>query len=319
MQRRHFLAAAPAAALAMSAFGAPVRAAGASASTGTDAGTGTDALQVTELADRLWLVTGCGGNVTVFGSTDGVLMVDGGSPAHSARLLREVERLTGSRNVHTLFNTHWHHEQTGSNEVLGRAGTRIIAHEYTRLWLTTDIDSRWQQRRFDPLPKPAQPGVTFYTTDAIDFGGERIEYGHLGQAHTDGDLYVFFRRANVLVAGDVVAVDRFPLVDPDSNGWIGGLATAAGTLAGLADERTKVIPGIGAPQDLVHVKAEAAMLDTLRQRLARLLAQGKSASEMIEARPAAEFEAEWGDPAQLIRNAYPGLAYRARELGVSIV
>lgn len=306
MQRRHFLAAAPAAALAMSTFGVPVRAAG-------------DALQVTELGDRLWLIAGCGGNVTVFGSPDGVLLVDGGSPVHSARLLREVERLTGSRSVHTLFNTHWHHEQTGSNDALGRAGTRIIAHEYTRLWLTTDIDSRWQQRRFDPLPKHAQPGVTFYTTEAMDFGGERIEYGHLGQAHTDGDLYVYFRRANVLVAGDVVAVDRFPLVDPDSNGWIGGLATAAGTLAGLADARTKIIPGIGAPQGLAHVKAEAAMLDTLRQRLSRLLAQGMSASEMIEARPAAEFEAAWGDPSQLIRNAYPGLAYRARELGVSIV
>ena len=309
MDRRRFLAAVPAAALTLSALPARSRAADAPAA----------APVVTQLADRLWLITGCGGNVTVFDSPEGVLLVDGGSPAHSPRLLREVERLTGQPSVHTLFNTHWHHAQTGSNDTLGKAGTRIIAHEYTRQWLTTDVDSAWQQQHFQPLPKHALPNATFYTQEALDFGGERIEYGPLGQAHTDGDLYVFFRGANVLVAGDVVAAGQFPLVDPDTNGWIGGLATAAGTLAGLADARTQVIPGLGAPQTLAHVQAEAAMLDTLRQRLARLLAQGQSASEMIAARPAAEFEAEWGDATQLIRNAYPGLAYRARELGVSIV
>ncbi len=307
MQRRRFLFAAPAAALAVSAIGTRVRAAAAVAP------------RVTELAPRLWLIAGYGGNVTVFDSADGVLLVDGGSPAHSAALLAEVQRLTGKPSVHTLFNTHWHHDQTGSNETLGKAGTRIIAHEYTRLWLTTDVESKWEQRVYQPLPKHALPTETFYTEGELQFGGERITYGHLGQAHTDGDLYVRFANANVLVAGDVVAVDRFPLVDPASNGWIGGLAAAAGTLAALGDERTRVVPGVGAVQGIAHVKAEQQMLDTLRERLTRLLAQGKSAGEMIAERPAAEFEAQWGDPTQLIRNAYPGLAHRARELGVSIV
>src|SRR5690606_26617608 len=169
-------------------------------------------------------VGGCGGNVTVFDSDAGVLLVDGGSPAGSAPLLREVERLTGKRTVHTLFNTHWHHDQTGSNLALGQAGTRIIAHEYTRLWLTTDVECRWEGRTYQPLPKVAQPSETFYTTGSLAFGGERIEYGHLGQAHTDGDIYVFLRDANVLVAGDVVARGSFPIIDPDSNGWVGGLA-----------------------------------------------------------------------------------------------
>jgi glyoxylase-like metal-dependent hydrolase (beta-lactamase superfamily II) len=238
---------------------------------------------------------------------------------HTARLLQEVQRLTGTTRVHTLFNSHWHHDQTGSNLALGKAGTRIIAHEYTRLWLTTDVESRWEQRTYQPVPKAALPSETFYTTGRLDFGGEQIEYGHLGQAHTDGDIYVRFRKANVLVAGDVVSVGRFPIVDPDSNGWIGGLASALETLVGLADDSTRVVPGLGAPQGLAHLKAEHAMVNTLRQRLAQLLAQGMSASEMIAAKPAAEFEAVWGDPTQFIRNAYPGMAHRARELGVSIV
>ena len=83
--------------------------------------------------------------------------------------------------------------------------------------------------------------------------------------------------------------------------------------------RIKIIPGQGPPVNLVHLKAEQAMLNTVRQRLAGLIAQGKSAAEMIAAKPAAEFEGEWGDPTLFIRNAYPGMAHRARELGVSIV
>jgi cyclase len=273
----------------------------------------------TPLGDKLWLLSGYGGNVTLFDSPDGVLLVDGGSASHSKRLLQQITHLAGTQRVHTLFNTHWHHDQVGLNATLGKAGTRIIAHEYTRLWLTTDVDSAWEQRVYQPLPKVALPNQTFYTKASIAFGGEQIDYGHLGQAHTDGDIYVFFRRANVLVAGDVVAVGRFPIIDPASNGWIGGLAMAADALMELTNESTKIVPGVGPAQTRTHLKAEQEMLNAMRLKLARLIAQGRSADEMIAARPAAEFEAAWGDPTQFIRNAYPGMAHRARDLGVSIV
>lgn len=312
MQRRQFVGAWPALLAGMGA---------ATALRGHAASHDADAVEpiVTPLGPRLWLIAGLGGNVTLFDSPEGVLLVDGGSAAHAKRMLQEIRHLTGKWQVHTLFNTHWHHDQTGLNATLGKAGTRIIAHEYTRLWLTTDVDSAWEQRVYQPLPKVALPTQTFYTTGSLSFGGEQIDYGHLGQAHTDGDIYVFFRHANVLVAGDVVSVGRFPVIDPASNGWIGGLAEAAQTLVKLADENTKVVPGAGAPQTLAHLKTEQAMLEAMRLKLARLIAQGRSADEMIAARPAAEFEAEWGDATQFIRNAYPGMANRARDLGVSIV
>ncbi|MEJ0100195.1 MAG: MBL fold metallo-hydrolase [Pseudomonadota bacterium] len=273
----------------------------------------------TQLADRLWLITGCGGNVTVFDSPEGVLLVDGGSAAQSKRLLAEVRRLTGKDRVHTLFNTHWHHDQTGSNEALGKAGARIIAHENTRLWLTTDVDSKWEQRVYQPLPEIAQPNQTFYTDGSLQFGGERIDYAYLPQAHTDGDIYVYFRNADVLVAADVAAASAFPIIDYVTNGWIGGMATATQTLLGLAGEHTRIIAGQGAPLGKAQLNAESAMLNTMKQRLSKMIAQGKGAEEMIAARPAQEFEAEWGDPALFIRNSYPGMANRARDLGVAIV
>jgi len=277
------------------------------------------AFVITPLAERLTLISGAGGNVTVLHSPAGVLLVDGGARAHSARLLQAIRRITGTATVHTLFNTHWHADQTGSNAVLGKAGTRIIAHENTRLWLGTDVESKWEQRVHAPLPPVAQPNQTFYETGSLQFGGEQIDYGYLPQAHTDGDIYVHFRNANVLVAGDVVSVGAFPIIDYCTNGWIGGMANAVQSLFELSDARTQIVPGLGLPQNRAHLQSEQAMLDTMKQRLSQLLAQGMSASEMIAAAPAREFEAQWGDPALFIANAWPGLVYRARELGVSIV
>ncbi|HTY94485.1 MAG TPA: MBL fold metallo-hydrolase [Steroidobacteraceae bacterium] len=276
-------------------------------------------LALIQLGSGLSVVTGGGGNVTVLQSPEGVLLVDGGSPERSAEVLQFIKARTGATRIHTLFNTHWHWDQTGSNRVLGPAGTRIIAHENTRLWLGTEIFSKWQNRRYPPLPRSARPTQTFYTTGTLSFGGERIDYGYLPQAHTDGDLYVFFRRANVLVAGDVVSVGSYPILDYCTNGWIGGMADATRSLLDLSDAGTRIVPGTGPPQTRADLEAEHTMLATLKLRLSQLLAKGMSAADMLAAAPSREFDARWGDPALFIANAYPGLAQRARELGVNIV
>lgn len=279
----------------------------------------TGDLVVTPITDRLLLISGGGGNVTVFDSPEGVLLVDGGSPERAADVLRLVKERTGADRIHTLFNTHWHWEQTGANRLLGPAGTRIIAHENTRLWLGAEVNCKWRKRVFEPLPREAQPNETFYTTGTLSFGGERIDYGYLLQAHTDGDIYVYFRNANVLVAGDVVSVGAYPILDYSTGGWIGGTENATKTLLELVDENTRIVPGLGPVQSRDHLRAEHEMLSTLRLRLSKLLAQGMSAQDMIDAKPTREFDAAWGDPELFIRNAWYGLSLRARELGVSIV
>jgi len=280
----------------------------------------TGALSVTPVTDRLFVISGGGGNVTVFNSTDGVLLVDGGSPEHSQSVLATVRQKTGAQRVHTLFNTHWHWEQTGSNLTLGRTGARIIAHENTRLWLTTTVVSKWQNDKvFAPLPKEARPNQTFYTTGSLSFGGEQIDYGYLPQAHTDGDIYVFFRNANVLVAGDVVSVGSYPILDYCTNGWIGGTVNATQGLMSLCNDKTRIVSGAGSVKLPADIAAEHAMLVEMKQRLSHLLAQGMSVQDMLAAAPTREFDAQWGDPRLFVANAWPGLVQRARELGVSIV
>lgn len=276
-------------------------------------------LTVTDVADGIFVISGGGGNVTVLNSSEGVLLVDGGSPERSEEILKLVRQRTGSLRVHTLFNTHWHWDQTGSNLALGRAGARIIAHENTRLWLGTDVDSTWQHRVFKRLPPKARPNETFYTTGSLSFGGQTLEYGYLPQAHTDGDIYVHFKEANVLVAGDVMSVGVYPVIDYCTNGWIGGMVNATQTLRGLCDSDTRVIPGEGAPQGAAALDAEHEMLAALKLQLSKLLAEGMSARDMLDAAATREFDARWGDPTLFVTNVWPGLVERARELGVSIV
>ena len=264
--------------------------------------------RVSTLAPGLHLIEGLGGNVTVLDSPEGVLLVDGGAPEHSAALLDTVRELTGKPKVHTLFNTHWHWDQTGSNAALGASGTRIIAHENTRLWLSTDVDSKWEGRKYGRLPPQARPTQTFYTTGQFDFGGEHIEYGYLFQAHTDGDIFVHFTRANVLVAGDVLAVGRYPIIDYITGGWIGGMVEATQKLMALADADTLVIPDVGPPQRRADLEEQARMLSTVRERIEAVALQGRGVEDMIADAITKEFDARYGgNVEQFIRNAYQSM------------
>jgi glyoxylase-like metal-dependent hydrolase (beta-lactamase superfamily II) len=149
----------------------------------------------TRLTDNMVLLTGAGGNVVVVTGPDGVLMINGGLPEKSAELLKAVAGVSGTNNVQVLFNTDWHWDNTGSNETLGKAGTKIIAHENTKLWLTTDVDVEWQKRIYKPLPQKALPTQTFFNNQSgkITFNKQEVKFGHVFQAHTDGDIYVHFR------------------------------------------------------------------------------------------------------------------------------
>jgi glyoxylase-like metal-dependent hydrolase (beta-lactamase superfamily II) len=279
----------------------------------------SEAPVVAELGDHLWMLSGFGGNVVVFDSPEGVLLIDGGAEGRTAALLKAVQTLTGKRAIHTLFNTHWHHEQTGANTTLGPAGTRIIAHENTRLWLGADVDSQWAGRVYPRLPKPARPNQTFYTTGSVAFGGQTIDYGYLPQAHTDGDLYAYFRQANVLVAGDVVSLVSYPQIDYSTNGWITGMMNGLQALSMVGNEATRVVPGNGEAVARGQLKEQSDMLVAVRLRLAKAIAQGRSLAEVRPDRPTGEFDARWGNPDRFLESVWTGMVRRPQELGQSVV
>ena len=275
----------------------------------------TSPITATKLADNYIHIAGAGSNVLLVTGPDGALLVDGGSPEHSADFLKVVAEQSGGRKVQTLFNTHWHLESTGSNDALGKAGATIIAHENTKLWMGTDIICKWQNKTFPPRAKEALPNQTFYTTGKMTFGKEQVEYGYLGQAHTDGDIYVFFPGPNILMTGDVFAVGHYPILDYTTGGWIGGLSDACKTLLNMSDAQTRIIPGVGPVQARADLQAQADMCATMRTTFVGLMRKGMGPKDMLAAAPTKEFDAKWGNPELFITNAYPGLWGHVRELG----
>jgi cyclase len=265
-------------------------------------------LATQDLGGGLAFITGAGANVLAFGSPQGALLFDGGTREHSKALLQLALAAVGAKKVHTLVNTHWHPEQTGSNEALGRQGARIIAQENTRLWLARkSIIVDWAPTPFLALPKAALPNKSFYTTETLEFGGESIALGHLGQAHTDGDLYAYLPKANVLVAGGVVSSAGWPLMDWQTGGWIGGLVGAYDRLLKVANEGTKVIPANGPIVSRSELQAHRDMYFQIFDRLVKQLIKGMGPEEAYQSAPAKEFEAQWGDSRTFVLASFRSL------------
>jgi glyoxylase-like metal-dependent hydrolase (beta-lactamase superfamily II) len=268
------------------------------------------------LSDTLIHFTGAGGNVVVAVGRDGLVMVNGGRAESSSELHKAVAERTGGRRVQALFNTDWHREHTGSNEMAGKAGASIIAHENTKQYLGAEIYVDWQDRTYKPLPPEALPNQTFYTSGVFDNGGgERIEYGHLGQAHTDAAIYVFFRGPNVLVAGDALSVGRYPIPDYTTGGWLGGLLAANKTLLELANADTRIVPGAGPVQTRADLQAQHDMLAAMMPLFAKLMKQGMGPEDIIAAAPTKEHDAKWGSPDLFVTTAYRSMWLHVRELG----
>jgi len=297
--RRHLLKTVIGAAAGI-VLGAPARGlAGAPSQASSDA----DALR---LSDDLFIMRLPGeANVVAHTGADGVLLVDGVSAGASDALMKAVAGLPGGKPVRAVINTHWHPEQIGSNELLGTAGRTIIAHENTRLWLTTDVTWPWNGRRFTRLPKIAQPNKTFYTTGELQSG---VRYGHIPDAaHTDGDLYVYFPQQNVLAVGDAVSGQGWPVVDWVTGGWIGGIVGGLQRLQTLANEDTRVVPARGPVLSLADLKTQHEMYGTIYDRLTQLLNKGRGPSEAVAAQPTKEFNAQMGDPDEFVRRSFESL------------
>ena len=291
-------------------------AAGVSLSLRTFARSAPEPVVTVPLADHLVQITGVGGNVVVLTGRDSVVMVDSGDEDRSKDLMRAVEKLPGGKRVETLINTHWHWDHTGGNERWGKEKVKIVAHENTRLWLGADFYCDWDNNKhYTPRPKVAWPTETFYTSGKMTANGEDIVYGYLPRAHTDSDIYVFFQKANVLVAGGLVSVGEYPLLDYTTGGWIGGMTDASKALLGIANKDTKIVPGIGPVQTYADLQAQSDMLATMRERLVDLMRKGIGTDDLAADPPTKEFDAKWGDPRLFLANAYRGLWGHVRELG----
>jgi glyoxylase-like metal-dependent hydrolase (beta-lactamase superfamily II) len=275
--------------------------------TATAAGSHEAEISARPLTDNIVLITGAGANVVAIKGPDGLTLVDGGLEKHSKELVKTALKATSTKRVTTLFNTHWHPEQTGSNERLGKDGAKIIAHTNTKLWLTRKITVGWRPEPYGPFPAKALPSETFYSTAATRIGDEPVEYGYMTQAHTDGDIYVFLRKANVLIGGGVVSADRWPVIDYQTGGWIAGLVGGLDTLIKLSDDNTRIIPADGPVLTKADLQTQRTSYFTVYDRLVKSLMKGLGPDETLKTEPAEGLNPAWGDPTQFLTMAFKSL------------
>jgi cyclase len=274
---------------------------------------------ITRLSDKLAVVNAGGTNVTAFSSGDGLLLVDSGVAGNGDKLMAALNGVAANAKVQTLFNTHYHRDQTGNNELFSAAGAKIIAHDRTRQWMANDYWIPEENRYEKARPKAAWPTQTFFNLETMKAGSELIEYGYLLDAHTGGDAYVYFRDSNVLAVGDVMSPVKDPELDWITGAWIGGRVDAMDLLLKISNDKTKFIPGSGPVMTQAEVKAEREMMETLRQRLFKQVRSGDGPKDMVEGGVLDGLPRKWKDPYKFLYAAAKGLWGNHNKLDPDVV
>ena len=203
----------------------------------------------------------------------------------------ESIKTISSEPIKFLFNTHWHTDHTGGNENLGKAGVLIVAHDNVRIRMSTEQFQAYFNRVVPPSPDVALPVVTFSEAVTFHVNGEEIYAFQVPPAHTDGDSVIHFRKADVIHTGDLFTNGGYPFIGLSSGGTLDGMIRAANILLGIVGSDTKIIPGHGPLAGLQELRNYQNMLRTIRDRVKKMVDAGKTADEVIKAKPTKEFDA----------------------------
>jgi cyclase len=279
-----------------------------------------DGLEVLEVRPNFFMIAGAGGNVGVQVGEDGVVVVDAGSAASAAALVAAIKRITPQSIryvIRYVIDTGPDPDHVGGNDVLSKAGNQFFpgtraagarpdALRSVASILAAEGVVRHMTVASDPTRSPVGlPTESFhYAKKFLYLNGEAIEVLHQPAAHTDSDVFAFFRRSDVVVAGDVIDTRRFPVIDLERGGSIDGEIAALNRLSELAvasvpivsrESGTIVIPGHGRLYDQFDVIEYRDMITIIRDRVRELVKAGRSLEQVKAARPAHGYEARYGN------------------------
>ncbi|MCY4399204.1 MAG: MBL fold metallo-hydrolase [Gemmatimonadetes bacterium] len=264
-------------------------------------------IETVQLEGDLFMLMGRGGNIGLSVGDDGAFLIDDQFAPLTGKILAAVAEVT-DQPVRWVLNTHWHGDHTGGNENLGGAGAMIVAHRnvYRRMNPAEFADV---VGRSDQAARAALPVVTFADGVTFHWNGRHIDVTHVGEAHTDGDVIVHFPRANVFHMGDTFFRGRYPFIDVDSGGGVDGVIAAANLVLERSSGGTRIIPGHGDLAAPEHLRAYRDMLETVRMRVASLVANGRTEDQVVAAAPTSDLDGVWGDnPERFVRAVYKSLS-----------
>jgi cyclase len=249
-------------------------------------------IKTTELGDNVYMLEGQGGNITVAVANDGIIMVDGQfAPLHD-KIKAAIEAIS-KQPIKYLIDTHFHGDHTGGNASFAKDGVAIVSEINVKKRLAAGTTNGLTGVKTPPAPQDALPTKTYTGAFKIRLAGRVADLKHIANAHTDGDTYIWFKTANVLSTGDTFTNGRYPNIDFANGGNIKGMIAATDAYLKLSNPRTRIVPGHGPLADKAALMAYRAMLITARDRMAKLVKEGKSEDDVVAAKPFADLDAKW--------------------------
>ena len=266
-------------------------------------------IRTEKLSDTVYMLVGAGGNLGLSVGEDAVFLVDDQFAPLTPKILAAVKAIS-DKPVRFLMNTHWHGDHVGGNENLGKAGVVIVAHDNVYKRMSVGGAIQMLKQTYAPYPKAALPVISFSQSATFHLNGDDVTSTHLPPAHTDGDSFMRFAKANVIHTGDVFAAYRYPFIDPESGGSVKGVLQAIDLMLPMIDDNTKVIPGHGGVSSKKDVLAYRKMISTAISKIEPMVKSGKTLQQVIDAKPLREFDDEWGKfrkPEAFVEIVYNGL------------
>jgi cyclase len=247
------------------------------------------AIESAAVAPGIYVLYGRGGNIGVSVGADGVFLIDDQYANMTDKVIEALGKLSPEP-PRFVLNTHWHGDHTGGNENLAEKGSVIVAHDRVRARMSADQFSEFLQHGTPASPAKALPVVTFSDNMSLHVNGDELRGAYAPNAHTDGDVFIHFRKANVIHTGDLYFAGLYPFIDLDSGGSVNGLIAAVDRMLELANDGTRIIPGHGKLTHRADLAEYRKMLAVTSGRVRELFKAGKTLDEVLAAKPNADYD-----------------------------
>jgi glyoxylase-like metal-dependent hydrolase (beta-lactamase superfamily II) len=266
-------------------------------------------IKTTDLGDNVYMLEGVGGNITVAAAKDGIIMVDGQyAPMHDK--IKAAIAAISNQPIKYLIDTHFHGDHTGGNEPFAKDGVTIVSEVNVKNRLAAGTTNGLTGVQTPPAPQAALPSKTYIGAFKIRLSGRVADLKHIANAHTDGDTYIWFKTANVLSTGDTFTNGRYPNIDFANGGNIRGMIAASDAYLKLTNAKTRIVPGHGPIADRAALMEYRTMLVTARDRMAKLVKEGKSEDDVVALKPFADLDAKWA-PTELAAKNFVRVVYHS--------
>ena len=251
-------------------------------------------IKANKVTDKFYTLDGQGGTIGVLFGPDGVFMVDTQFAPLSDKIAAAIKQIT-PQPIKFVVNTHVHGDHTGGDENFGKMGATIISREELRFRLAHPNPGA-NGAPGAAMPAAGLPKQTYRDRLTLHMNGEEIQLIAIPRAHTDGDTMVYFPGLDVIMTGDFYRSIQYPNVDRANGGSLQGLLDGLGVVIGRAGANTKIIPGHGTTVNRVAVMAHRDAALTIRDRVAALVAQGKTEDEVVAAKVTTDVDAKIQEP-----------------------